>query len=385
LAHGARTGLLAQLCGDAHLSNFGIFASPDRRLVFSINDFAETLPGPFEWDVKRLAASLAVAGRDRGFDESTRSSVVLATVREYREAMAQFARMRTIDVWYTRLDVRGIRDRLKTGLSGKQLERVHSNVVDVRTKDSMRALSKLCHTVDGELRIAGNPPFVTPIEDVLLGVEQHHLEDVVRRMIRTYRRTLPRDRRHLLESYRYVHAARKVVGVGSVGTRTWILLMVGRDDTDPLFLQFKEAQASVLEPFLGKSRYSQHGQRVVEGQRMMQAAPDILLGWERIVTIDGEQRDFYIRQLWDSKGSAEIEAMDPAGLQAYGRICGWTLARAHARSGDRIAIAAYLGKGEPFDRALAMFAEAYADQNENDFRALQEAVAAGRVAADMTT
>ena len=385
LAHGARTGLLAQLCGDAHLSNFGIFASPDRRLVFSINDFDETLPGPFEWDVKRLAASLAVAGRDRGFDESARRSVVLATVREYREAMAQFARMRTIDVWYTRLDVRGIRDRLKTGLSGKQLERVHSNVVDVRTKDSMRALSKLCHTVDGELRIAGNPPFVTPIEDVLLGVEQHHLEDVVRRMIRTYRRTLPRDRRHLLESYRYVHAARKVVGVGSVGTRTWILLMVGRDDTDPLFLQFKEAQTSVLEPFLGKSRYSQHGQRVVEGQRMMQAAPDILLGWERIVTIDGEQRDFYIRQLWDSKGSAEIEVLDPAGLQAYGRICGWTLARAHARSGDRIAIAAYLGKGESFDRALATFAEAYADQNENDFRALQEAVAAGRVAADMTT
>jgi uncharacterized protein (DUF2252 family) len=383
LAHGARTGLLAQLCGDAHLSNFGIFASPDRRLVFSINDFDETLPGPFEWDVKRLAASLAVAGRDRGFDEPTRRAVVMAAVREYREAMAHFAHMRNIDVWYTRLDVAGIRDRLKAGLSGKQLERVHSNVVDVRTKDSMRALSKLCHTVDGELRIAGNPPFVTPIEDVLPGAELHHLEDVVRRMIRTYRRTLPRDRRHLLESYRYVHAARKVVGVGSVGTRTWILLMVGRDDTDPLFLQFKEAQASVLEPFLGKSRYSQHGQRVVEGQRMMQAAPDILLGWERIVTIDGQQRDFYIRQLWDSKGSAEVEVMDPAGLQAYGRICGWTLARAHARSGDRIAIAAYLGGGEPFDRALATFAEAYADQNENDFRALQDAVAAGRVAADL--
>ena len=307
----------------------------------------------------------------------------MATVRAYREAMAQFARMRTIDVWYTRLDVAGIRQRLKGGLSGKQLKRVHSNVTDVRTKDSMRALSKLCHTVDGELRIVGDPPFVTPIEDVLPGAEQHHLEDVARRMIHTYRRTLPRDRRHLLESYRYVHAARKVVGVGSVGARTWILLMVGRDDQDPLFLQFKEAQASVLEPFLGRSRYRQHGQRVVEGQRMMQAAPDILLGWERIITIDGEQRDFYIRQLWDSKGSAEIEAMDPAGLRAYGGICGWTLARAHARSGDRIAIAAYLGGGESFDRALATFAETYADQNENDFRALQEAVAAGRVAADM--
>ena len=382
LAHGARTGLHAQLCGDAHLSNFGIFASPDRRLVFSLNDFDETLPGPFEWDVKRLAASLAVAGRDRGFEEAARRSVVTATVRAYREAMAQFALMRTIDVWYTRLDVGGIRNRLKGGLSGKQLKRVHSNVTDVRTKDSMRALSKLCHTVDGELRIVGDPPFVTPIEDVLPGEEQHHLEDVARRMIHTYRRTLPRDRRHLLESYRYVHAARKVVGVGSVGARTWILLMVGRDDQDPLFLQFKEAQASVLEPFLGRSRYRQHGQRVVEGQRMMQAAPDILLGWERIITIDGEQRDFYIRQLWDSKGSAEIEAMDPAGLRAYGGICGWTLARAHARSGDRIAIAAYLGGGDMFDRALATFAETYADQNENDYRALEEAVVSGRVVAD---
>ena len=218
-----------------------------------------------------------------------------------------------------------------------------TTVARVRTKDSMRALSKLCRTVDGELRIVGNPPLVTPIEDVLPGAEQDHLEDVVRRMIRTYRRTLPRDRRNLLESYRYVHAARKVVGVGSVGARAWILLLLGRDDNDPLFLQFKEAQASVLEPFLGKSQYAQHGQRVVEGQRMMQAAPDIMLGWERIVTIDGQKKDFYIRQLWDAKGSAEVELMDPTALEAYGRICGWTLARAHARSGDRIAIAAYLG------------------------------------------
>ena len=266
-------------------------------------------------------------------------------------------------------------------MSGKQMKRLHSNVASVRTKDSMRALAKLCRTVDGELRIVGNPPLVTPIEDVLPGAESDHLEDVARRMIRTYRRTLPHDRRHLLESYRYVHAARKVVGVGSVGARTWILLLVGRDDADPLFLQFKEAQASVLEPFLGKSRYSQHGQRVVEGQRMMQAAPDVLLGWERVITIDGEQRDFYIRQLWDSKGSAEVELLDPAGLEAYARICGWTLARAHARSGDRIAIAAYLGSGDAFDRAMASFAETYADQNERDYHALQEAVASGRVAA----
>ena len=343
LADGPRTGLHTQLCGDAHLSNFGIFAAPDRRLVFSINDFDETLPGPFEWDVKRLAASFAVAGRDRGFKEAARHAVVMAAVREYRDAMARFAEMRNIDVWYARLDVADILEQLGASVSRKQMKRIQASVTKVHTKDSMRALAKLCRAVDGELRIVGHPPLVTPIEDVLPDAEQDHLEDTARRMIRTYRRTLPRDRRDLLESYRYVHAARKVVGVGSVGTRAWILLLVGRDDNDPLFLQFKEAQASVLEPFLGKSRYAQHGERVVEGQRMMQAAPDILLGWERILTIDGEEKDFYIRQLWDAKGSADVEVMDPAGLEAYGRICGWTLARAHARSGDRIAIAAYLG------------------------------------------
>jgi uncharacterized protein (DUF2252 family) len=381
LADGPRTGIYAQLCGDAHLSNFGIFAAPDRRLVFSLNDFDETLPGPFEWDVKRLAASLAVAGRDRGFAGATRRAIVRAAVREYREAMARFAEMRNIHVWYARLDVASIRDQL--GTSGKQMKRLQSTVAGARTKDSIRALTKLCRTVDGELRIIGNPPLVTPIEDVLPSAEREELEDVVQRMIDTYRRTLPRDRAHLLESYRYVHAARKVVGVGSVGARTWILLLTGRDDADPLFLQFKEAQASVLEPFLGKSEFAQHGQRVVEGQRMMQAAPDVMLGWERILTIDGEERDFYIRQLWDSKGSAEVEAMDPAGLEAYGRVCGWTLARAHARSGDRIAIAAYLGGGGAFDNAMATFAETYADQNERDYRALEAAVTSGRVVAEL--
>jgi uncharacterized protein (DUF2252 family) len=379
LADGPRTGLHTQLCGDAHLSNFGIFAAPDRRRVFSINDFDETLPGPFEWDVKRLAASFAVAGRELGFDEATRRSVVTTAVREYREAMASFAKMRNIDVWYTRLDVVGIVERVGAGRSGKQMKRFQTDVAKTRTKDSMRALSKLCRPVDGELRIVGDPPLVTPIEDVLPGAEREHLEEVVRRMIGTYRRTLPRDRRNLLESYRYVHAARKVVGVGSVGARTWILLLVGRDDDDPLFLQFKEAQASVLEPFLGKSQFAQHGQRVVEGQRMMQATSDILLGWERIETIDGEQKDFYIRQLWDAKGSAEVELMKPPALGAYGQICGWTLARAHARSGDRIAIAAYLGSSDAFDRAMATFAESYADQNERDYRALQDAAASGRV------
>jgi uncharacterized protein (DUF2252 family) len=381
LADGPRTGLHTQLCGDAHLSNFGIFAAPDRRRVFSISDFDETLPGPFEWDVKRLAASLAVAGRDRGFGHRIRHSLVTTAIREYRQAMARFASMRNINVWYTRLDVAGILEQVGATTSRKQLKRFQSNVAEMRTKDSLRALRKLCRTVDGELRIVGNPPLVTPIEDVLPGMELDYLQDVVRRMIHAYRRTLPRDRRNLLASYRYVHAARKVVGVGSVGTRAWILLMVGRDDKDPLFLQFKEAQASVLEPFLGRSQYRQHGQRIVEGQRMMQAASDVLLGWERIVTIDGQERDFYIRQLWDAKGSPEVELMDQTALEAYGRVCGWTLARAHARSGDRIAIAAYLGNGGSFDRAMATFAEEYADQNERDYAALKEAAENGRVAA----
>jgi uncharacterized protein (DUF2252 family) len=383
LADGPRTGLHAQLCGDAHLSNFGVFAAPDRRLVFSINDFDETLLGPFEWDVKRLAASLVVAGRDQGFNAATLRSVVRSAVREYRQAMRRFAEIQNIHVWYARLDVATIRKHLGARASTKQMKRIQSSVASVRTKDSLRALSKLCRTVDGEFRIVGDPPLVTPIEDVMPGAEREHLEDVVRRMIHTYRRTLQQNRRHLLESYRYVHAARKVVGVGSVGTRAWILLLTGRDEADPLFLQFKEAEPSVLEPFLGKSKYRQHGHRVVAGQRMMQAAPDILLGWERISTIDGQERDFYIRQLWDSKGSAEVESMDSAGLKAYGRICGWTLARAHARSGDRIAIAAYLGSGDVFDRAMAAFAETYADQNERDYRALQEAVASGKVAAEL--
>jgi uncharacterized protein (DUF2252 family) len=383
LADGPRTGLHSQLCGDAHLSNFGMFAAPDRRLVFSINDFDETLPGPFEWDLKRLAASFEVAGRERGFGKAVRRSVVMTAAREYRDAMARFAEMRNIDVWYTRLDVAGIVEKIGATATHKQMKRFQSNLAKARAKDSMRALSKLCETVDGELRIVGNPPLVTPIEDVLPGAEQEELEDVVRRMIRAYRHTLPHDRRNLLESYRYVHAARKVVGVGSVGARAWILLLVGRDAGDPLFLQFKEAGTSVLEPFLGRSQYAQHGQRVVEGQRMMQAAADIMLGWERIVTIDGQKKDFYIRQLWDAKGSAEIELMSSSALDAYARICGWTLARAHARSGDRVAISAYLGSGDTFDRAMASFAESYADQNERDYRALQDAVASGRVKAEM--
>ena len=381
LADGARTGLHTQLCGDAHLSNFGFFAAPDRRLVFSINDFDETLPGPFEWDVKRLAASFTVAARDLGFDEGTRRSVVLTTSRAYRDAMASFAVMRNIDVWYTRLDADTIVRGFSVKMTTKAKQRMEADLAKARTKDSVRALAKLCRTVDGELRIIGNPPLITPIEDVLPGAEQAHLDAVIRRMIDTYAESLSPDRRELLKRYRYVHAARKVVGVGSVGTRAWILLLLGRDDGDPLFLQFKEAQASVLEPFLGKSRFTQHGERIVAGQRMMQATADIMLGWERIEAIDGETKDFYIRQLWDAKGSAEIELMNPAGLSAYGAICGWTLARAHARSGDAVTISSYLGRKDPFDQAMVAFGETYADQNERDYQALKKGAQKGRIAA----
>ena len=379
LANGARTGIYTQLCGDAHLSNFGFFAAPDRRLVFSINDFDETLPGPFEWDVKRLAASFTVAARDLGFDEGTRRSVVLTTARAYRDAMATFAVMRHIDVWYTRLDADTIVQGFSVNMTTRAKRRMQADLAKARTKDSVRALAKLCRTVDGELRIIGNPPLITPIEDVLPGAEQTHLDGVIRRMIDTYAESLPPDRRELLGRYRYVHAARKVVGVGSVGTRAWILLLLGLDDGDPLFLQFKEAQASVLEPFLGKSRFAQHGERIVAGQRMMQAAADIMLGWERIEAIDGETKDFYIRQLWDAKGSAEIELMKPAGLSAYGAICGWTLARAHARSGDAVTISSYLGKKDSFDQAMVAFGETYADQNERDYQALRKAARKGRI------
>jgi uncharacterized protein (DUF2252 family) len=381
LADGPRTGLVAQLCGDAHLSNFGTYAAPDRRLVFSINDFDETLPGPFEWDLKRLVASVAVAGRDRGFSPAQCQAIVVAAAREYREAMARFAAMRHVDIWYTRLDVGQIDKQMGPSLAAKQTARLKADIT--RTKDSMRALTKLCASVDGELRIVSRPPIVTPIEDVLPGAEREHLENVIRTMIRTYRETLPYDRRNLLEQYRYVHAARKVVGVGSVGARAWILLLVGRDHDDPLFLQFKEAQPSVLEPFLGESAFDQHGRRVVEGQRLMQAASDILLGWERVTTIDGQVKDFYVRQLWDAKGSADVELMTPSAMTAYGRMCAWTLARAHARSGDQIAISSYLGRGDVFDRAMVSFAEAYADQNERDYQRLKDAVADGSVTAEI--
>ena len=346
LAGAPRTGLEVQLCGDAHLSNFGGFAAADRRLVFGINDFDETLPGPFEWDVKRLVASFAVAGRDRGFDAKQRRSINRTVTRSYREAMIGLAGMSNLDVWYSRIEVDEIARLAAQHGTRKQRKLFERNVAKARAKDSMRALGKLTEMVDGEPRIVSDPPLIVPIEELVTGVDQADLDDFVRGAIRTYRRSLTADRRRLLERYRYVHAARKVVGVGSVGTRAWILLLLGRDGNDPLFLQLKEAQTSVLEPFLGKSAFGKHGQRVVEGQRLLQAAGDIMLGWIRITALDGVSRDFYMRQLWDGKGSSVVEVMDPRAMTVYAQICGHALARAHARSGDAVAIASYLGAGD---------------------------------------
>lgn len=382
LAPTPRSGLRVQLCGDAHLSNFGVFAAPDRRVVFSLNDFDETIPGPFEWDVKRLMASFAVAGRELGLDESERAEAVLAGARAYRDAMREFADMRTMDLWYARLELQTMFERWGEEGGKQRVARARRNLAKAETKDHLKALGKLTRVVDGRRRIVGRPPLVTPIEDLVPPEESDRIQGAFRAIMRGYRRTLPRDRRKLLERFDYQHAAQKVVGVGSVGTRAWVILLVGRDEDDVLFLQAKEAQASVLEPHLGRSEFPNHGQRVVEGQRMMQATSDILLGWQRVSGLDGVERDFYVRQLWDVKGSAELEEMDAKGLAIYAEICGWTLARAHARSGDAIAMTSYLGASDRFDRALAAFAEAYADQNERDYRALEEAVAAGRVVAE---
>lgn len=380
LAPGPRTGLIVQLCGDAHLSNFGVFAAPDRRLVFSTNDFDETLPGPFEWDVKRLVASFAVAGRDRAFDSAQRERVNLAVVRAYREAMHEFASMRMLDVWYARLNVDDAQQWLGA-LTPKQRRRFERNVEKARAKDSVRAYSRLTEVVDGRRRIVSDPPLIVPIDDLVDPAEREPLHTAIRDLLRAYRRTLQHDRTHLLEQFRYADTARKVVGVGSVGMRAWVVLLLGTDESDPLFLQVKEAQASVLESFLPRSRFNNHGQRVVEGQRLTQAASDVLLGWIRSPGLDGVTRDFYVRQLWDGKGSAAIETMQPNVMETYARACGWTLARGHARAGDAVAIAAYLGSSDTFDKAMAAFAEVYADQNERDYAALREAVDAGAVAA----
>jgi len=415
-------GLGAQLCGDAHLSNFGAFASPERRLLFDLNDFDETLPGPFEYDVKRMAASFTIAARNNGFTKADARAATMASVRAYREAMADFAQMRTMDIWYAHMDEDTLMAGARVALSelrgetaaakkqekeakqakqakaakkdakqekhDKQQEklarvaekRAQKTLAKAHTRDSLQALSKLGELVDGQYQIVSQPPIVVPLRDMAAtyGLSAEEADQVIREQFRAYRATLQADRRQLLERFQVVDAARKVVGVGSVGTRAFIVLLQGRNEQDPLFLQIKEATSSVLEECLPKSRYRQHGQRVVEGQRMMQAASDIYLGWTKGLDV---RRHFYWRQLRDMKGSALVEAMIPTGLTYYGRICGWTLARAHARSGDPVAVAEYLGEDDEFDRSITDFSERYADQNEKDYQQFVKAVQSGRLLA----
>jgi uncharacterized protein (DUF2252 family) len=374
------SGIEVQACGDAHLSNFGVFASPERTLVFDVNDFDETLPGPWEWDLKRLAASLEIAAQGRGFSDAERAAIVTASARSYREAMRAFARMPTMRIWYSRADaslIKGWR-----GVRTRDTKRIATAAAKAETKDSLRALSKLITRRNGQLGFISQPPLIVPVDTIVRESDGVGIGVRLRELIHVYARSLPPDRQRLIANFHAVDMAKKAVGVGSVGTRCWVTLLIGRDDEDPLFLQAKEAGQSVLERFVGKSEYATHGQRVVEGQRLMQASSDVLLGWVRTEGIDGVERDFYVRQLWDWKGSAEVEVLAPRQMCLYGEVCAWTLARAHARSGDPIAIAAYLGKTDVFDRAIARFAGAYAEQSERDFEALGAAEGSGRVRAE---
>jgi uncharacterized protein (DUF2252 family) len=374
------SGLRAQLCGDAHLANFGVFGSPERRLVFDVNDFDETLPGPFEWDVKRLVASLVVAGRDNGFAAADARKVAVAAAARYRQGMREFAAAPTLTVWYSHLDVEDAIARFKLQLKKSQLRKSQTLAAKLRTRDSMQAVDKLTKVVDGQREIVSNPPLIVPLEELTSDTSY----DMLRSMVSDYARTLPPDRQHLLGRFRLTRVARKVVGVGSVGTQAWILLMEAEDD-DWLLLQAKQAQPSVLAAWAGESQYDHQGERVVAGQRLMQAASDIFLGWQRTANPAGDPggayTDYYVRQLRDWKYSAPIEQMSPAQLSDYGELCGWTLARAHARTGDRFAIAAYLGGSAKFDEAVADFAVSYAGQNERDHAALAAAVASGRAQA----
>lgn len=381
LAAAPTSGLTVQICGDAHLSNFGVFGSPERHLVFDVNDFDETAPGPWEWDVKRLATSLEVAGRDDNFGAQERQSIVRGAVRSYRRSMREFARMSMLDVWYAHLDVEELLPRFQGLLDPKKTPSVWRALTKARAHDSHQAFDKLARTVGDEPRIMSDPPLIVPIEEFGVDIHSPAGGEWLQNMIRSYGRTLQPDRRHLLDQHRIVHLARKVVGVGSVGTDAWIVLLLDHSHREPLFLQVKEAEASVVERFTSKCLHANHGQRVVYGQRMMQAAGDIFLGWERD-TREGKVRDYYIRQLRDWKGSADISGMTPAGMDLWGRMCGWTLARAHARTGDRVAIASYLGGSDVFERAIVKYARSYADQNEQDYTALQKAVRAGRVIAE---
>jgi uncharacterized protein (DUF2252 family) len=380
------SGLFAQLCGDAHLSNFGLFAAPDRRLIFDLNDFDETLPGPWEWDLKRLAVSVAIAMRSIGGSKKDSKNAVMATVATYRARMKELAGQGNLDVWYARMEIDKVKELLTNEPDKKVLKALNKASEKAQTRDSHRDLEKLTHVVDGQRRIMADPPLIVPVEDLL--ADTHHgsaspeeIRERIAEMLKEYSKGLATDRRHLLNQYTVAHMARKVVGVGSVGTRAWIILLIGRDDSDPLFLQIKEAGPSVLERYLGPSEYEFAGQRVIAGQRIMQAATDVLIGWQNTTGVDGVDRQFYVRQLKDWKGSADIEKMLPHGLELYGSLCGRVLARAHARSGDRVAINAYLGKSDKFDKALAEYSELYADQNDRDYARLQQAVADGVIEA----
>jgi uncharacterized protein (DUF2252 family) len=383
LASTPASGLRVQLCGDAHLSNFGAFASPERRLVFDINDFDETLPGPFEWDVKRLAASLSVAGRDNGYPAKARRKIALAAAESYRTAMRGFAQQPFLDVWYAHLAIEPALAEFRSQIKANRFKATQALLAKAHTRDSMQALRKLTTMAGGQRRIISDPPMIVPVEEVFADVQADAIYEQLRAVLGKYRRTLQSDRRHLLKQFTLVQMARKVVGVGSVGTRAWVLLMDSGDGVEPLFLQAKEAQPSVLAGYSGRSQHTNQGERVVAGQHLMQAQSDIFLGWTRVTGPDGVDRDYYVRQLRDWKFSMPIEQMVPEGMTVYARLCGWTLARAHARSGDRIALAAYLGGSAKFDQAIAGFAETYADQNERDYTALQNAVKDGK--ADATT
>jgi uncharacterized protein (DUF2252 family) len=386
LASTPRSGVTVQLCGDAHLSNFGLFGSPERQMLFDINDFDETLPGPWEWDVKRLAASFEIMGRDRGFAPADRRAIVMAGVAEYRDRMRQAAGMGTLDAWYDHFEAGMLLNLIRKEVRVKRVSKSEARateqmVAKAATRDSTRVLARRADNIDGELRIVADPPLIIPVEDLIRpGSEWEDPAPLIKKLLSSYRRTLGQHH-HPIEEFRYVHVAYKMVGVGSVGTRCYIMLLVGRDYNDPLFLQIKEAQASVLERFLRPSTYPHHGQRVVAGQRLMQAATDIFLGWQRIKGLDGVTRDYYVRQFQDWKGSADTDTMLVPGATLYSRMCAATLARAHARWGDRIAIASYLGKGDAFDRAIADFSAAYADQNERDYAAFAAAVKSGRLTA----
>jgi uncharacterized protein (DUF2252 family) len=382
LAGTPSSGFIVQACGDAHLSNFGIFASPERRLVFDINDFDETHPAPWEWDVKRLATSLEIAARDNDYSDKDRRRIVEAATSRYRKAMRTFAAMPALEVWYAHAEATEIQARLHDELDKPRRRNLQRAMAKARTKDNLGAMNRFAGMRDGQPQIIADPPLIVPIGDLLDDeTERAEIEQGLRDIITAYRATLEPERRVLLDQYRLIDFARKVVGVGSVGTRSWMALLIGDNERDPLFLQAKEAGPSVLEEFTTPSDFDNCGQRVVVGQRLMQAVSDIFLGWVRVNGIDGQQRDFYLRQLRDWKGSAEIGTMTPSTLSTYGELCGWTLARAHARSGDRVGIAAYLGSSPAFETAICEFASTYADQNERDYRILVDAIAAGRIAA----